>query len=747
MSKQKEYIIEGMSCASCAMTIENAVSKIPGVDKASVNLATEIMTVEANDSVTPEDIAKVVDGVGYGARPRGKSVEEELEEKNEKKEAHLREMKRNLTISAIFTVPLLFIAMADMVGIPMPAFLSPMQSPVSYALIQLALVLPIIWLGRRFFVDGFKALSKGHPNMDSLVALGTSAAFLYSLYGTYHVLEGHAHFAMNLYYESAGVILTLITLGKYFEDVSKGKTSMAIQTLVGLAPKMATVLRDGQEVEVPVEEVQVGDLIRVKPGEKVPVDGIVTEGNSTVDESMLTGESIPVSKAVGDEVIGASLNKTGSFILKATKIGKDTALSQIIQLVEQAQGSKAPIAKLADKVSGVFVPIVIVLALVSGLAWYFLGQESWVFALTITISVLVIACPCALGLATPTAIMVGTGKGAENGILLKSGEALEEANHVNMVVFDKTGTITNGTPVVTDVVTAENTDADALIRLAASLEVASEHPLGEAIVAKAKEQGAAFDEVTNFEAIPGFGIKGHVGETLVFLGNEKWMRENGLANVEMNDKANHFAEQGKTPLYIGYNDAVQGLIVVADTVKESSARAIQTLHEMGIQVAMMTGDHERTAQAIAAEVGIDRVFSEVLPQDKANYVSKLQEEGYIVAMVGDGINDAPALAQAQVGIAIGTGTDVAIESADAVLMKSDLMDVPAMLKLSRATIRNIKENLFWAFAYNVIGIPFAMGVLHLFGGPLLNPMIAGAAMSFSSVSVVLNALRLKRWKA
>ena len=747
MSKQKEYIIEGMSCASCAMTIENAVSKIPGVDKASVNLATEIMTVEANDSVTPEDIAKVVDGVGYSARPRGKSVEEELEEKNEKKEAHLREMKRNLIVSAIFTVPLLFIAMADMVGIPMPAFLSPMQSPVSYALIQLALVLPIIWLGRRFFVDGFKALSKGHPNMDSLVALGTSAAFLYSLYGTYHVLEGHAHFAMNLYYESAGVILTLITLGKYFEDVSKGKTSMAIQTLVGLAPKMATVLRDGQEVEVPVEEVQVGDLIRVKPGEKVPVDGIVTEGNSTVDESMLTGESIPVSKSVGDEVIGASLNKTGSFILKATKIGKDTALSQIIQLVEQAQGSKAPIAKLADKVSGVFVPIVIVLALVSGLAWYFLGQESWVFALTITISVLVIACPCALGLATPTAIMVGTGKGAENGILLKSGEALEEANHVNMVVFDKTGTITNGTPVVTDVVTAENTDADALIRLAASLEVASEHPLGEAIVAKAKEQGAAFDEVTNFEAIPGFGIKGHVGETLVFLGNEKWMRENGLANVEMNDKANHFAEQGKTPLYIGYNDAVQGLIVVADTVKESSARAIQTLHEMGIQVAMMTGDHERTAQAIAAEVGIDRVFSEVLPQDKANYVSKLQEEGYIVAMVGDGINDAPALAQAQVGIAIGTGTDVAIESADAVLMKSDLMDVPAMLKLSRATIRNIKENLFWAFAYNVIGIPFAMGVLHLFGGPLLNPMIAGAAMSFSSVSVVLNALRLKRWKA
>ena len=747
MSKQKEYIIEGMSCASCAMTIENAVSKIPGVDKASVNLATEIMTVEANDSVTPEAIAKVVDGVGYSARPRGKSVEEELEEKNEKKEAHLREMKRNLTISAIFTVPLLFIAMADMVGIPMPAFLSPMQSPVSYALIQLALSLPIVWIGRRFFVDGFKALSKGHPNMDSLVALGTSAAFLYSLYGTYHVLEGHAHFAMNLYYESAGVILTLITLGKYFEDVSKGKTSMAIQTLVGLAPKMATVLRDGQEVEVPVEEVQVGDLIRVKPGEKVPVDGVVTEGNSTVDESMLTGESIPVSKSVGDEVIGASLNKTGSFILKATKIGKDTALSQIIQLVEQAQESKAPIAKLADKVSGVFVPIVIVLALVSGLAWYFLGQESWVFALTITISVLVIACPCALGLATPTAIMVGTGKGAENGILLKSGEALEEANHVNMVVFDKTGTITNGTPVVTDVVTADSTDADALIRLAASLEVASEHPLGEAIVAKAKEQGAALEEVTNFEAIPGFGIKGHVGETLVFLGNEKWMRENGLANESMNEKANHFAEQGKTPLYIGYNDAVQGLIVVADTVKESSARAIQTLHEMGIQVAMMTGDHERTAQAIAAEVGIDRVFSEVLPQDKANYVSKLQEEGYIVAMVGDGINDAPALAQAQVGIAIGTGTDVAIESADAVLMKSDLMDVPAMLKLSRATIRNIKENLFWAFAYNVIGIPFAMGVLHLFGGPLLNPMIAGAAMSFSSVSVVLNALRLKRWKA
>ena len=747
MSKQKEYIIEGMSCASCAMTIENAVSKIPGVDKASVNLATEIMTVEANDSVTPEDIAKVVDGVGYGARPRGKSVEEELEEKNEKKEAHLREMKRNLTISAIFTVPLLFIAMADMVGIPMPAFLSPMQSPVSYALIQLALVLPILWVGRRFFVDGFKALSKGHPNMDSLVALGTSAAFVYSLYGTYHVLEGHAHFAMNLYYESAGVILTLITLGKYFEDVSKGKTSMAIQTLVGLAPKMATVLRDGQEVEIPVEEVQVGDLIRVKPGEKVPVDGVVTEGNSTVDESMLTGESIPVSKAVGDEVIGASLNKTGSFILKATKIGKDTALSQIIQLVEQAQGSKAPIAKLADKVSGVFVPIVIALALVSGLAWYFLGQESWVFALTITISVLVIACPCALGLATPTSIMVGTGKGAENGILIKSGEALETAHKIKTVVLDKTGTITKGKPVLTDLKVYNSFDENEILQLAASAENNSEHPLAEAIVNGAKERNVEFKQYDKFRAMPGYGIRATIDDKEIQIGNRKLMASRKISTEAAEKDYEILSNEGKTPMFISVNNELAGLIAVADVVKETSKGAIERMHKLGLKVIMLTGDNEKTAKYIAKEVGIDSVIAEILPFQKSEEVKKLQEVGEFVAMVGDGINDSPALAQANVGIAIGSGTDIAIESADIVLMGKDIETIFTAIRLSRATIKNIKENLFWAFFYNVIGIPFAAGIFYaFFNGPKLDPMIAAFAMSLSSVSVLMNALRLKFFK-
>ena len=746
MSKQKEYIIEGMSCASCAMTVENAVSKMPGVDKASVNLATEIMTVEANDSVTPEAIAKVVDGVGYSARPRGKSVEEELEEKNEKKEAHLREMKRNLTISAIFAVPLLFIAMADMVGIPMPAFLSPMQSPVSYALIQLALVLPIIWLGRRFFVDGFKALSKGHPNMDSLVALGTSAAFLYSLYGTYHVLEGHAHFAMNLYYESAGVILTLITLGKYFEDVSKGKTSMAIQTLVGLAPKMATVLRDGQEVEVPVEEVQVGDLIRVKPGEKVPVDGVVTEGNSTVDESMLTGESIPVEKDINSKVVGASINKTGVFKMKVTKVGKDTTLSQIIKLVEDAQNSKAPIAKLADKISGVFVPIVIVLALIAGILWYFVGDASWSFSLKIIIAVLVIACPCALGLATPTAIMVGTGKGAEHGILIKSSEALQLAKEVDTVVFDKTGTLTEGKISVTNIVTFNNLSEEVLLQLAASVEYLSEHPLGLAIVDEAKNRNLELLEVKDFSSLTGLGISSMVDGKSVLIGNEKLMLENNIVTKDSVEKSEKYASEGKTPLFIAVDSELAGIIAVADQIKASSLETVEKLHSLGLEVVMLTGDNKKTAEVIAEQLSIDKVVSEVLPEDKANEIKKLQAQGKKVAMVGDGINDAPALVQAEVGIAVGTGTDVAIDAADIVLMKPDLNSVVNAIVLSKKTITNIKENLFWAFFYNVIGIPFAMGVFYIFGGPLLNPMLAGAAMSFSSISVVLNALRLKRVK-
>lgn len=554
----------------------------------------------------------------------------------------------------------------------------------------------------------------------------------------------HGH--PDLYFESAGVILALITLGKYLEAVSKGKTSEAIKKLMGLAPKTARIFKDNQEIEIPIEQVQTGDIVIVRPGDKIPVDGKIISGNSAVDESMITGESIPVEKHEGDKVIGASINKNGSFRFEATKVGKDTTLAQIIKLVEDAQGSKAPIAKLADQVSGVFVPIVIVLAILSGLLWYFLGQESWVFALSITISVLVIACPCALGLATPTAIMVGTGKGAENGVLIKSGDALETTQKVETIVFDKTGTITEGKPIVTDVLTYHEYSENDVLALAASAETGSEHPLGEAIVEGAKERQLTLKEVTDFEAIPGHGIQVTVDGQKLLLGNQKLMRENTIDLLSAVTDSDRLASEGKTPMFIASEQQLIGIVAVADTIKENSLAAIDKLHRMGIQVAMITGDNKRTAEAIAKQVGIDRVFSEVLPEDKANEVKKLQEEGLHVAMVGDGINDAPALAQADVGIAIGSGTDVAIESADIVLMRSDLMDVPTAIELSRATIKNIKENLFWAFAYNVLGIPVAMGVLHIFGGPLLNPMIAGAAMSFSSVSVLLNALRLRRFK-
>ena len=552
---------------------------------------------------------------------------------------------------------------------------------------------------------------------------------------------------MALYYESAGVILTLITLGKYFEAVSKGKTSDAIKKLMGLAPKTAHILRDGAEIEVPVDAVQLDDIVIVRPGDKIPVDGVIVSGSSSVDEAMLTGESLPVEKKVGDAVIGASINKNGSFQFKATKVGKETALAQIIQLVEDAQGSKAPIAQLADKISGVFVPIVIGLAVLSGLAWFFLGQESWIFALTITISVLVIACPCALGLATPTAIMVGTGKGAENGVLIKSGDALETTHKIQTIVFDKTGTITEGKPVVTDILVADSALSEAeLLTLAASAEQGSEHPLGEAIVGAAKERQLPLAEGSDFSAIPGHGIRVTVNERVLLLGNIKLMKEEGIELSTFVQQADRLAEEGKTPMFVAKDGSFAGIIAVADTVKDSSQTAIARLHKMGIEAVMITGDNKRTAEAIAKQVGIDRVLSEVLPEDKALEVKKLQAEGKKVAMVGDGINDAPALAQADVGIAIGSGTDVAMESADIVLMRSDLMDVPTAVELSKATIKNIKENLFWAFAYNTLGIPVAMGVLHLFGGPLLSPMIAAAAMSFSSVSVLLNALRLKGFK-
>lgn len=541
--------------------------------------------------------------------------------------------------------------------------------------------------------------------------------------------------------------MTLITLGKYLEVVSKGKTSEAIKKLMGLAPKTARVMRDGQEVEVAIDQVVAGDILVVRPGEKIPVDGEIVEGSSAVDEAMITGESIPIEKRVGDQVVGASINKNGSFQFKATKVGKDTTLAQIIQLVEEAQGSKAPIAKLADKVSGIFVPIVMGLAAISGLAWYFLGQESWIFALSITISVLVIACPCALGLATPTAIMVGTGKGAENGVLIKSGDALEETHKVQTIVFDKTGTITEGKPVVTDIKAFNGADADDILQVAASAEVGSEHPLGEAIVAEAKDRKLTLTASQDFQAIPGHGLQVSLNDQIVLLGNSKLMANHNIDLSDARAEADQLATEGKTPMFVGVDGQLLGIIAVADTVKENSVAAIQKLHRMGIEVAIITGDNKGTAEAIAKQVGIDRVFSEVLPEDKANEVKKLQDEGLHVAMVGDGINDAPALAQANIGIAIGSGTDVAIESADIVLMRSDLMDVPTAVELSRATITNIKQNLFWAFAYNTVGIPVAMGILYLFGGPLLSPMFAGAAMSLSSVSVLLNALRLKGFKA
>lgn len=635
--------------------------------------------------------------------------------------------------------------MGHMVGYSLPDFISPELSPRTFAMAQLILTTPVMVVGYKFFKVGIKTLFKGSPNMDSLIAIGTSAAYIYGVFALIKIFSGNIHYAHELYFESAATILMLITLGKYLEAVSKGKTSEAIKKLMGLVPKTARIEKDGKEVIVPLEEVKVGDIVIVKPGDKIPVDGVVTEGVTAVDESMLTGESIPVEKSEGSSMIGASINKNGTVKYIATKVGKDTALAQIIKLVEDAQGSKAPIAKLADIISGYFVPVVMILAVISGLGWYF-AKGDLEFALTIFISVLVIACPCALGLATPTAIMIGTGKGAELGILIKGGEALETAHKIQTVIFDKTGTITEGKPKVTDIIVEAGIFEDELLKIAASAEVGSEHPLGEAIVKAAHDRNLALQKVESFSAIPGHGIEVKIEGRDIYLGNRKLMDELKIDLKDLETVSHRLAEEGKTPMYISIDGKAAGIIAVADTVKESSKRAIEELHKMGIQVAMITGDNRRTADAIAKEVGIDRVFAEVLPKDKAAEVKLLQEEGKKVAMVGDGINDAPALAQADVGIAIGTGTDVAIESADIVLMRSDLMDVSTAIKLSRATIRNIKQNLFWAFGYNVLGIPVAMGILYMFGGPLLSPMIAGGAMSISSVSVVSNALRLKRFK-
>ena len=751
----QNFALTGMSCASCAANIESAVSSLPEVSAASVNLATEVLSVTYQPgAINEEIICQTVAEAGYQAQvladQAGASqaqIQQEADQAAQAKASHQAALWRRFWLSAIFALPLLCLAMAEMVGLTLPTWLSHRGGGQLFVSLQLALTLPILWLGRSFFLNGFKHLVKGHPNMDSLVALGTSAAVAYSLYSSIQVWLGNHHAAMSLYYESAGVILTLVTLGKYFEARSKGQTSAAIQALIKLAPQEAQVLRDGQEVTLPLDQVQVGDLVRVRPGQKIPVDGRVVEGQSWVDESMLTGESLPVAKKVGDQVVGASLNQQGSLIVETNKVGQDTTLAQIIHLVQAAQGSKAPIAQLADRVSAVFVPVVMTLALVAGLAWYLIGGQSWGFALTISIAVLVIACPCALGLATPTAIMVGTGKGAEQGILIKSGTALEMAHQVDAVVLDKTGTLTQGQPQVTDVLPLTGWTPDQLLALAAAAEVNSEHPLGQAIVAGARERELALPEVTDFQSLTGFGIQVRLEQATYYLGNRRLMQEQGLDLGQAEDQAAALAAGGKTPIYVANEHELLGLIAVADPLKATSPEAVRRLKAMGLQVIMLTGDNAKTAQALAAEAGIDQVISDVLPADKAQVVADLQAKGLKVAMVGDGINDAPALAQADVGLAIGRGTDVAIESADMVLMGSDLTSVATAIKLSQATIRNIKENLFWAFAYNVLGIPVAMGVLHLFGGPLLNPMLAGAAMSFSSVSVIVNALRLRRFKA
>ncbi len=751
----QNFALTGMSCASCAANIESAVGNLPGVSEASVNLATEVLSVTYQlGAINEEIICQTVAEAGYQAQvladQAGASqaqIQQEADQAAQAKASHQAALWRRFWLSAIFALPLLFLAMAEMVGLTLPTWLSHRGGGQLFVSLQLALTLPILWLGRSFFLNGFKHLVKGHPNMDSLVALGTSAAVAYSLYSSIQVWLGDHHAAMSLYYESAGVILTLVTLGKYFEARSKGQTSAAIQALIKLAPQEAQVLREGQEVTLPLDQVQVGDLVRVRPGQKIPVDGRVVEGQSWVDESMLTGESLPVAKKVGDQVVGASLNQQGSLIVETNKVGQDTTLAQIIHLVQAAQGSKAPIAQLADRVSAVFVPVVMTLALVAGLAWYLIGGQSWAFALTISIAVLVIACPCALGLATPTAIMVGTGKGAEQGILIKSGTALEMAHQVDAVVLDKTGTLTQGQPQVTDVLPLTGWTPDQLLALAAAAEVNSEHPLGQAIVAGARERELALPEVTDFQSLTGSGIQVRLDQATYYLGNRRLMQEQGLDLGQAEDQAAALAAGGKTPIYVANEHELLGLIAVADPLKATSPEAVRRLKAMGLQVIMLTGDNAKTAQALAAEAGIDQVISDVLPADKAQVVADLQAKGLKVAMVGDGINDAPALAQADVGLAIGRGTDVAIESADMVLMGSDLISVATAIKLSQATIRNIKENLFWAFAYNVLGIPVAMGVLHLFGGPLLNPMLAGAAMSFSSVSVIVNALRLRRFKA
>ncbi|HEN6626976.1 TPA: copper-translocating P-type ATPase [Streptococcus agalactiae] len=741
MANRKEtFLIDGMTCASCALTIEKAVNKLDHVDSAVVNLATEKMTVTFDDTtLSPNVIEECVSESGYEA---SLFKEETSKSQSERHQLAIEKMWHRFWMSAVATIPLLYISMGPMINLWLPSFLMPDKGPLNYGMIQLLLTLPVMYFGRIFYQNGFKALFKRHPNMDSLVAIATTAAFIYSLYGLYEILQGDIHYAHQLYFESVAVILTLITLGKYFEILSKGRTSASIEKLLTLSAKEARVIKDGEDYMVPLDKVKIGETILVKPGEKIPLDGHVVAGESSIDESMLTGESIPVEKKVGSKVYGASINWQGSLTIFVEKEAGGSLLSQIINLVEAAQTSKAPIANLADKVSGVFVPFVIVIAILSGLSWYLILGQSFAFSLKIMIAVLVIACPCALGLATPTAIMVASGKAAENGILFKGGEVLEKAHHIDTIVFDKTGTLTKGKPEVVAIKTYGG-DKEEFLGQVASVEKLSNHPLSQTIVNKAKEKELPLREVMAFKNILGYGLSATINGKTMLVGNANLMTKNDV-NLDLAKADIEIAqEEAQTVVYVSENGVLSGLITLTDQLKTDSQETVKQLQRLGFNLVLLTGDNKASADAIAQKLGITTVVSEVLPDQKANVILELKEKGGQIAMVGDGINDAPALASSDVGISMSSGTDIAIESADIVLMKPELTDLLKAMTISKQTIQIIKENLFWAFFYNVLAIPVAMGVLHLFGGPLLNPMLAGLAMAFSSVSVVLNALRLK----